>query len=106
ATAGPDPLYGTCTMSVPVAILNDSPIKCSTPHVPELPYEYLPGFFFSSSMKPLKSLAGNFGFTATTFAVLAKLVTGWKSLIGSYGRSFGRQAGLTAMVETVAIDSV
>ncbi|KAG1241825.1 hypothetical protein G6F65_023335 [Rhizopus arrhizus] len=37
ATAGPAPLYGTCTMSVPVAILNDSPIKCSTPQVPELP---------------------------------------------------------------------
>ncbi|CFO75785.1 Uncharacterised protein [Bordetella pertussis] len=91
---------------MPVAILNDSPIRCSTPQVPELPYEYLPGFFLSSSRKPLKSLAGNLGLTATTLAVLAKLVTGWKSLIGSYGRSLGRQAGLTAMVDTVAIDSV
>jgi hypothetical protein len=27
--------------------------------VPELPYEYLPGFFFSSSTKPLKSLVGD-----------------------------------------------
>jgi len=51
--------------------------------VPEVANENLPGSFLASSRKDLKSLAGTLGLTASTFAVWAKLVTGWKSLSGS-----------------------
>src|SRR5690606_3130233 len=81
-TAGPDPLYGTCTASVPVDCLKASPNKCSTEHVPELPCVYLPGLSLSALTNSLNVLAGNLGLTSITLGTLAKLVTGMKSLSG------------------------
>ena len=52
------------------------------PPVPELAKEYLPGFFFSSARKLLKSCAGKLGCTAMMFGVAAMLMIGVKSVIG------------------------
>ena len=52
-SAGPAPRYGMWVTNVPVRLLKSSISRWPMPPVPELAYEYLPGFFFSSATKPL-----------------------------------------------------
>src|SRR5881392_423542 len=41
------PLYGTCTICVPVIALNSSPPRCPVVPFPDEPFESFPGFFFA-----------------------------------------------------------
>ena len=52
-SAGPAPRYGMWVTKVPERFLKSSICRWPMPPVPELAYEYLPGFFFSSARKPL-----------------------------------------------------
>jgi hypothetical protein len=47
AIAGAPPLYGMCTISVPVMYLNSSPLTCPGEPLLEDALESFPGFFFA-----------------------------------------------------------
>src|SRR5690242_7072953 len=102
--AGPEPLYGTCTMFTPAYDWKDSPSMWLMPPTPELPNEYLPGFAFTSAMNSFRLFAGNLGFTVRMFGIESLLVIDAK-LSSEYSR-FERSAGSTIIVLTVAMASV
>ncbi|MCY1221688.1 hypothetical protein D9M72_337550 [compost metagenome] len=66
---------------------------------------YLPGLALASAMNSCMVLAGTLGCTANTLGIATTLVTGAKSLIGSY-LSLGYTAGLDPCVLTVAMPMV
>src|SRR3954451_1537036 len=87
-TAGTLPLYGTCSILIPVADLNISPARCSELPLPIEPKLSLPGWDLPYSMNSLTVFTGSEGFTTRYNGVVKNIDTGAKSLVGSYGSCF------------------
>src|SRR6516225_11618737 len=83
--AGPPPLYGTCTRSRPRETRNSSPTRWGGVPVPGEAKLYLPGFALMRATSSLTVFAGNVGLTVSTAGADTAMVTGSKSLVGSYG---------------------
>ncbi len=101
----PLPLYGTCTMSTPVAALNISPLMCDWMPLPPDPKFSCPGFAFASAMSSATVFAGTEGCTTSTWPALATIDTGAKSAMGSKPRRLYR-CGLVASVLELEIRMV
>ena len=56
-----EPLYGTCTIFVPVARLNASHARCCVLPMPEEPHEKAPGFALITAMSSFTLVAGTVG---------------------------------------------
>ena len=76
-TAGPAPLYGTCTILVLVIRRNSSPINCGPAEVEAK--VSLPGCAFASCASSFIFLAGTDGCTTNTYGISVPRVTGAKS---------------------------
>src|SRR5215212_3789567 len=93
-SAGPAPVNGTCTMSKPSDWRNSSPDKCGVVPTPGEAKLCFPGFFLTISTSSLMLWAGPCGLTTTTFGDAPEMVTGTRSLVGSYG-TLACRLGLT-----------
>src|SRR5262245_45474262 len=83
-SAGPPPLYGTCTRSSPPASsLKSSPVKFVIVPWPAEPYEYLPGLALISATSARRLCAGIAGCTSIDVGVMLTTAIGVKSLTGS-----------------------
>ena len=54
---GARPLYGTCSMSMPALVLNNSPARCAPEPLPIEPKVSAPGFAFAIATTSLKLFA-------------------------------------------------
>ncbi len=84
-SAGPPPLYGMCSMSVPVIALNISPDRCSEVPCPDDAKAYLPGSFFSRRIRSCTVLTGRLLLTTSRFGKVPVMDTGAKSRRWSKG---------------------
>src|SRR4051812_42248687 len=75
----PVPLKGTCSRSMPSDDFTDSITSCMMLPMPDDPYEYLPGFDFTSATNCGKSAAGIEGFIARNSGARAVSETNAKS---------------------------
>jgi len=66
AIAGAPPLYGTCTISVPVMYLKSSPLTCPGEPLLDEALESLPGFFLAKSISSFTEWNGVLGETASS----------------------------------------
>ncbi len=83
--AGPAPLKGTCSRSMPASLLNSSMARCGSPPLPDEANVILPGRCFASAMSSCSDLGGNEGWIAISSAVMATVVMPAKSRTVSYG---------------------
>jgi hypothetical protein len=79
----PVPLYGTCTMSSPLADFNTSMVRWWTLPMPDEPYEYLPGFALMSARNSSNVLTGSDGLIARKRGARAAIEMKVKSFCGS-----------------------
>jgi hypothetical protein len=93
------PLYGMCSMSMPVIVLKSSPDTWIDVPEPDDAKLIFPSFL-PSAMNSFSVFAGTLLFTTSMFGVVASSVTGAKSLTVSYG-IFAYSAALMACVPTV-----
>src|SRR5215204_5315784 len=84
--AVPLPLYGTCTLGMPVTILNNSPTKCGALPVPGDAKLTFCGFAFASATNSLTDFTGNCALATRNIGNVAESTIGTKSRCGSYGK--------------------
>src|SRR5215218_5715764 len=84
--AVPLPLYGTCTLGMPVTILNNSPTRCGALPVPGEAKLMLSGFALANAISSLTDFTGNCVFTTRNIGKVADKTIGAKSFSGAYGR--------------------
>src|SRR5215468_2755635 len=92
--AGPPPLNGTCTRSRLRERRNNSPTRWGGVPVPGEAKLYLPGLALIRATRSWTVRAGSDGCTVSTAGAETAMVTGSKSLMGSYATR-GYSAGLT-----------
>src|SRR5262249_48985482 len=85
-SAGPAPLYGTCSMSQPVMNLNSSPERCTEVPLPEDAMLILPGFALQYAMNSETDFAGNDTGTSITLGERIKPATGAMSRMKLNGK--------------------
>jgi hypothetical protein len=78
-SAGPLPLYGTCTILTPVIIMNISADMWIDVPLPEDAKLILPGLLFARAMNSATDFAGTEGLTSMTFGTRAIMATGTRS---------------------------
>ena len=93
------PLYGTCTISIPVSCCISSPARCTVPPTPEEPYLISPGCAFAYAISSRSDFAGSAGFARMSAGPEPTSVMALKSLLMSKG-SF-ETAALLACDENV-----
>src|SRR5512143_2560908 len=104
-SAGPPPLYGTWTMSIPAIDLSISPARCDELPTPAEGKLSAPGFDFASAIRSFTVFTGDDGCTTRMLGVTATRLTGAKSFTGSNG-SFLNRLTLMALGATLPISSV
>ena len=82
-------------MSTPAALSNIAPAKCCAEPLPDEAYETAFFFAFASATISFTDVAGNDGFTNSTFGNNAMTPIGLNALSLSYG-NFANSAGFTA----------
>ena len=91
--AGPAPLYGTCTILVPIVLLNSAPERWPTAPLPELEKNMSPGRFLASATSSFTFFTGSEGCVSSAAGMSTMRPSGVKSLTASKGR-FLRSEGL------------
>ena len=84
-TAGVSPLYGTCSMRMPICDENNSPPKCVWLPMPKEPKPSSPGRAFASATRSFTLLTGSEGLITSPKVLVAVCVIGAKSRSVSYG---------------------
>jgi len=79
-SAGPAPLYGTCSILQPVIIENISPDMCTDVPVPDEAQLIFPGFALQYAMNSATFFAGKDEVTSMTLGVRTSPATGAMSL--------------------------
>ena len=81
--AGPLPLYGMPTMSMPAIDLKNSPVRCCDVPVPGYAQLIVPGAFFAASTSSFTVLEGRLGWPTSISGTVNTPLTMAKSLSGS-----------------------
>ena len=82
-SAGALPLYGTCSICVPVSSCSSSPARCSVLPMPVLAKLASPGLALAAAIRSASVRAGLSVRTTSTSGVSAMRATGVKSRAGS-----------------------
>ena len=93
-SAGPLPLYGTCSTLMPAMLANSSIAKWLVVPAPAEAIVSLPGRAFAAATTPAIELKPDFGLASTTSGTACTVEIGAKSFNESYG-SFLKITGLT-----------